>query len=189
MISSKISQTFLKKLKYRLKLYILRIAKHIIFSNTLRMFFYKKIIGIPIGKKSIIWAGNKINEASNLKIGNNVIIGPANVFLIRGGLVIGNNVNLSGFSFFISQEHDVNDPYSHTKLSPIVIKDNAWIATNSTILPGVTIGEGSVVAAGSVVTKNVPPYSVVAGNPAKEIKKRNKTIKYVLSDIHGIKWI
>ncbi len=173
----------------RLKLYTLRLNKHIFFSNVLRMFLYRKIVGIPVGENSIIWAGNRFNDASNLKIGNNVIVGPGNVFLIRGGLIVGNNVNLSGFSFYISQGHDVNDPFGHTKLSPIIINDNAWVATNSTIMPGVTIGEGAVVAAGSVVTKSVLPYSVVAGNPAREIKIRSKDIRYLLSDVHGIKWI
>jgi len=173
----------------RLRLYALRLNKHIFFSNRFRMFIYKTIVGIPIGKDSIIWAGNRINDASNLKIGSNVIVGPNNVFLIRGGLIVGNNVNLSGFSFYISQEHDVNDPFGHTKLAPIIIDDNAWIATNSTIMPGVTIGKGAVVAAGSVVTKSVPPYSVVAGNPAKEIKKRSKDIRYLLKDVSGMKWL
>ena len=104
-------------------------------------------------------------------------------------MIIGNNVNLSGFSFYISQGHDVDDPFGHTKLDPIIIDDNVWIATNSTIMPGVHVGKGAVVAAGSVVTKNVLPYSVVAGNPAKEIKKRSKDIKYLLKDVSGMKWL
>jgi acetyltransferase-like isoleucine patch superfamily enzyme len=56
-------------------------------------------------------------------------------------------------------------------------------------MPGVHVGKGAVVAAGSVVTKNVLPYSVVAGNPAKEIKKRSKDIKYLLKDVSGMKWL
>lgn len=173
----------------RLRHYLLRLNKHIFFSNSLRMFIYKIIIGIPVGKDSIIWAGNRFNDVTKFKIGANVIIGPGNVFLIRGGLIIGNNVNLSGFSFYISQGHDVDDPFGHTKLDPIIIDDNVWIATNSTIMPGVHVGKGAVVAAGSVVTKNVLPYSVVAGNPAKEIKKRSKDIKYLLKDVSGMKWL
>jgi maltose O-acetyltransferase len=153
------------------------------------MFIYRQILAIPIGLKSIIWAGNRFNDTSSLSIGSNVIIGPQNVFLIRGGMRIGNNVNISGFSFFISQSHDVNDPMGHTKLEEIIIQDNAWIATNATILPGVIVGKGAVVCAGAVVTKSVSEYSVVAGNPAVEIKKRNKQIDYLLSDVNGIKWL
>ncbi|WP_279304971.1 acyltransferase [Polynucleobacter victoriensis] len=150
---------------------------------------YKKLLNIPIGKQSIIWAGNKFNDVSSLSIADNVIIGPNNVFLIRGGLKIGNNVNVSGFSFFISQAHDVNDPMGHTSLSEIVIKDDAWVATNSTILPGVTIGKGAVVCAGAVVTKSVDDYAVVAGNPAVKIKERCPRIDYRLNDVSGIKWL
>jgi maltose O-acetyltransferase len=153
------------------------------------MFIYRKIIGIPIGKKSIIWCGNKFNDISQLEVGENVIVGPSNVFLIRGGLAIGDNVNLSGFSFFISQEHDVNDPFGHTTLSKIVIEDDVWVATHSIILPGVRVGRGAVIAAGSLVTKDVPAYTVVAGNPAKPIRKRSKDIRYRLDDICGLKWL
>nr|WP_262922778.1 DapH/DapD/GlmU-related protein [Roseivirga pacifica] len=57
-------------------------------------------------------------------------------------------------------------------LSEIVVNNDCWIASNATILAGVTIGEGSIIAAGAVVTKDIPPYSIVAGNPAKVIKSR-----------------
>lgn len=170
-------------------LYILRLNKHLFFSNRLRMFVYRKLLGMKMGKFCIIWAGNRINDASKITLGNHVIIGPNNVFLVRGGLEVGNNVNISGFSYFISQEHDVNDPWGHTKLAPIKIEDHVWVATNSTIMPGVTLGEGCVVAAGSVVVKDVPPYTVVGGNPAKPIKNRSRDIKYRLSDTRGIKWL
>lgn len=176
------------RFKTRLSAIFLRINKFIIL-NKLRMFIYKKILGLNIGENSIIWCGNIFNDITDTKIGKNVIIGPNNVFLIRGGIDIGNNVNLSGFSFFISQSHNYNDPYGHTTIAKIVIKDNAWVATASTILPGVIIGEGAVVAAGSVVVRNVPNYAVVAGNPAKIVGKRNKEIKYVLNDSTGIKWL
>jgi acetyltransferase-like isoleucine patch superfamily enzyme len=177
------------KLWRRLYAIILRLNKHIFFSNNLRMFVYRHVLNISIGSQSIVWAGNRFNDASSLYIGNNVIIGPQNIFLIRGGLRIGNNVNISGFSFFISQSHDINDPMGHTSLSEIVIKDDAWIATNSTILPGVTIGKGAVVCAGAVVTKSVDDYAVVAGNPAVKIKERFPRIDYQLNDVNGIKWL
>ncbi len=177
------------KILRRLRAIVLRLNKHMWFSNACRMFIYKKILGIPVGKGSIIWAGNKFNDVSNLSIANNVIVGPHNVFLIRGGLRVGNNVNISGFSFFISQSHDVNDPMAHTSLKEIVIKDGAWIATNATILPGVTVGKGAVVCAGAVVTKSVDDYAVVAGNPAVKIKERSRRIDYLLNDVNGMKWL
>ena len=62
----------------------------------------------------------------------------------------------------------------------VVIIDRAWISCRVVILPGVTVGEGAVVAAGAVVTKNVPPYTIVAGVPAKEVGKRTKDLRYKL---------
>jgi acetyltransferase-like isoleucine patch superfamily enzyme len=64
-----------------------------------------------------------------------------------------------------------NKDWSVVNSAPIIIKDNAWIGMNSIILKGVTIGEGAIIAAGSVVTKDVPDWTIVAGNPAKEVKK------------------
>jgi len=142
-----------------------------------------------IGVETLILAGNKFNVIDNVSIGSNVIIGPSNVFLARGGVRIGNNVNISGFSYFISQSHDVNDPDGRTCLGQIVIRDNAWIATHAIVMPGITIGIGAVVAAGSVVVEDVPDYAVVAGNPAKRIKTRSSTIRYKLKDTQGIKWL
>ena len=82
-----------------------------------------------------------------------------------------------GVSLF-AENHNFSDPTLPMKdqgvtVSFVTIEDDCWIASNSTILAGVTIGTGSVVAAGSVVTKDVPPYSVVAGSPAVVIKSRN----------------
>lgn len=181
--------TLHKRTTNRLKLIALRLAKHLIFSNRLRMWLYRSFLGMEMGNDCIIWAGNRFNDISSLSMGNNVIVGPGNVFLVRGGIEIGNNVNLSGFSFFISQSHDVNNPYGHTSLAKIRIKDDAWVATNSMIMPGVTIGRGAVVAAGSVVVKDVPDYCVVAGNPARQIGTRSPDIRYRLADTKGMKWL
>jgi maltose O-acetyltransferase len=184
-----ICPTICDRVLRRLKLIILRLAKHLFFSNRLRMWLYRSILGMEMGHDCIVWTGNKFNVISGFSMGNNVIVGPSNVFLIRGGIEIGNNVNISGFSFFISQSHDVNDPYGHTLLSKIRIKDDAWVATHSMIMPGVTIGRGAVIASGAVVVNDVPDYVVVAGNPAKQVATRSPDIRYRLRDINGIKWL
>lgn len=178
-----------RALKRRLLTYILLLNRYIFFSNRLRMWVYRKVLKLKIGENSILWVGNKINAPEELTIGRNTIIGPNNVFLSRGGVEIGNNVNISGFCFFISQGHALSgSDFTKTKLKKIQIKDRAWIATNSTIMPGVTIEEGGVVGAGSVVTKNVEPWNIVAGNPARVIGVREIDENYSLDDQRGLKW-
>ena len=91
-------------------------------------------------------------------------------------IVIGAQATVSQGVKLCSASHDISSRIMELTTSPIYIGENAWVAGWSIILPGVTIGEGAVVSAGSVVTKDVEPWSVVGGNPAKFIKKR------VLSD-------
>ena len=92
-------------------------------------------------------------------------------FFGRGGITIGNDVFIGPKVNLITINHDPNpENRSATYGRPIVIEDKAWIGINSTILPGVRIGYGAIVGAGSVVTKDVPPMTVVAGNPARFIK-------------------
>jgi acetyltransferase-like isoleucine patch superfamily enzyme len=88
-----------------------------------------------------------------------------------GGITIGDNVLIGPKVNLVSENHPI-DPTQRKSLigKPIVIKDNAWIGASATILPGITVGENSIVAAGSIVTKDVPDNTIVAGNPAKQIK-------------------
>ena len=90
-----------------------------------------------------------------------------NGIIFEGGVLIAPNVKI------ISANHDVNDYSKHIDAEPIYIKKNVLIGAGATILPGIKIGEGSIVGSNSVVTKNVPSFTVVAGNPAKIIKKVN----------------
>ena len=88
-----------------------------------------------------------------------------------GGINIGDNVLIGPKVTLVSESHPI-DPLQRRSLigKPIVIKNNAWIGASATILPGITVGENSIVAAGSIVTKNVPDNTIVAGNPAKYLK-------------------
>ncbi|EFO3596123.1 acyltransferase, partial [Escherichia coli] len=96
----------------------------------------------------------------------------------RGGVTIGSNVSISPYVRIITASHDVNCPNFSLILKPVIIKDYVWICTSSIILPGVTLGYGAIVAAGAVVTKNIPDYAIVAGNPAKVIGYRSETLHY-----------
>lgn len=96
----------------------------------------------------------------------------------RGGLIIERYVSVSPDVHFITASHDIESSDFSLTLLPIVVNDYSWIGSRATILPGVTIGTGAVVAAGSVVTKNVGEFEVVAGIPAKPIGYRNCKLKY-----------
>jgi len=132
-----------------------------------------------LGKKSTIESFSTINNGvGDVIIGDNTLIGMSNVII--GPVNIGNNVIFAQNIVASGLNHeytDVNVPISQQKIliAPIVIEDDCWIAANSVITSGVTIGKHSVVAGGSVVTKSIPPYSVAAGNPAKVIKQYDFT--------------
>lgn len=146
-------------------------------------------LGVKAAPHAIIWCGAKMNHPQNITIGQNSIVGPETVFLSQGGVVIGKNVNISGFSYIISQEHNVHSPGLETILDTVFIDDFAWLATNVTILPGVRIGRGALVAAGAVVSKDVAPHTVVGGVPAKKIGMRSRDIRYHTKDDRGLKWL
>ncbi|MDE6834068.1 MAG: sugar O-acetyltransferase [Ruminococcus sp.] len=107
----------------------------------------------------------------NTVIGKNCMIQQCCTFFDRGGITIGNGVFIGPKVNLVTLNHDLNLPNrSATIAKPIVIKDNVWIGINATVLQGVTVGENAVIGAGAVVTKDVPPNTVVAGNPAQIIK-------------------
>lgn len=105
----------------------------------------------------------------NVKIGENVIIMSNCLMMAAGGITIEDNTMIAANVQLISNNHDV-EHRSIITCKPVHIKKNCWIGAGATILAGVTIGENSIVGAGSIVTKNVPDNVVVAGNPAKIIK-------------------
>ena len=133
-----------------------------------------------IGKKTGLYRGFEIRAPWKLKIGANSIIGHRALLDARNGLVIGNNVNLSNEVMIWTMHHDYNSPDFIQTGKMVIIEDYVWICSRAIILPGVHIGKGAVVAAGAVVTKNVPPFTVVGGIPAKAICLRNKNIAYSL---------
>ncbi|MBY6683241.1 acyltransferase [Rhodococcus sp. BP-316] len=113
-------------------------------------------------------------------IGSNSIIGNDCFLDGRSGLIIGNNVNIGGHVQIFTLEHDVQAKDFGVDGGPVEIGDRVYIASRSTILPGVAIGEGAVVAAGAVVTRNVEPFTIVGGVPARKIGERNPAINYTL---------
>jgi acetyltransferase-like isoleucine patch superfamily enzyme len=150
---------------------------------SLRIFLYRKI-GMKIGDNCVVRRGVYLGSPNELEVGDGSFIGRASLYC-TGGVRIGKKVNISDGVVVITAKHDVNSPAFEALYMPIAVGDWAWIATNAIILAGVTIGEGAVVAAGAVVTKDVAPYSVVGGNPAKVIGERKKqAFTYVPGNYH-----
>jgi acetyltransferase-like isoleucine patch superfamily enzyme len=130
-----------------------------------------EIIGREIDTSTIIFVPFYTNFGRFITIGKNVFINHACSFLDMGGITIEDNVLIAPKVNLITENHLLNsDDRKSLICKPIVIKRNAWIGAAATILPGVTIGENAVVAAGALVTTDVPPNTVVGGVPAKFIK-------------------
>ena len=131
-----------------------------------------EIIGQQIEGSTTIFTPFHTNFGKHIRIGKNVFINHACTFLDLGGIVIEDDVLIGPKVSIITENHPVNpNERKMLDLKSVLIKRNAWIGANAIVLPGVTIGENSVVAAGAVVTKDVPANTVVAGVPAKVIKK------------------
>jgi acetyltransferase-like isoleucine patch superfamily enzyme len=130
-----------------------------------------EIIGSEIDASTIIFVPFYTNFGQFITIGKNVFINHACSFLDMGGITIEDNVLIGPKVNLITENHPLNPADRRALIcKPIVIKRNAWIGAAATILYGVTIGENSIVAAGAVVTSDVPPNSIVGGVPAKFIK-------------------
>ena len=149
---------------------------------------------VTVGRFAIIrgsrqYGGAQLGEG--LIVGNNSNIGPYCYVGCSGGIRIGNNVMMAPRCSLFAENHNFDD-MSQTlkaqgiKRAPIDIEDDCWIASHSVILAGVTIGRGSVVAAGSVVTKSMPPYSIIAGVPARVIKSRAPNTPPSVADAEAI---
>ena len=152
-------------------------------SNIIRILFLRTFqIGedVKIGRSVLIARGADIRSPWNISIGNNVIINKNVVLDGRGGLTIGNNVDIAQDSIIWTAQHDYNDDYHKYVQAPVTIEDYVWLASRTLILPGVVVGRGAVVAAGSVVTKDVEPMRVVGGMPAKVITERKSKLLYKL---------
>lgn len=150
--------------RYILKLNKIPIIRNVFFIKNIIM----KILKFP---KTTTFNENFYLSAPTLQIGENV--GLADTFIIAyAPIIIGNNCSFSFKNMIITSTHDFSD-FSTVIAEPITIGNNVWITSNVTILPGVNIGDNTVIGAGSVVTKNIPPNVFAAGNPCKVIKKIN----------------
>lgn len=157
-------------------------------SYTLRHGWYRTLLGAEIGEGSSLLMGCRFyfyrlfgKGAGGLTVGRRCIVNRDCYFDLRGGISLGDDVSVSPEVAFITSEHLADDPAFGVRDAPIRVGDRAWIGSRATILPGVTIGEGAVVAAGAVVAKDVEPFAIVGGTPAKKLRERSRELTYELA--------
>lgn len=132
---------------------------------------FSKLIGNAVDETFGIFPPFYTDYGKNITIGANVFINSGCCFQDQGGIEIGNHVLIGQQVVIATLNHDlIPEKRGNMVPSPVHIEDDVWIGAHATILPGVTIGRGAVIAAGAVVTKDVPEYAVVAGVPAKIMK-------------------
>ncbi|WP_258436943.1 sugar O-acetyltransferase [Helicobacter monodelphidis] len=133
---------------------------------------FSEIIGQKVDESVWILPPFYVDYGRNIRVGKRFFMNQNCTFMDRGGITIGDDVFIAPKCNLTTINHDFN-PYNRraTFCKPIVIGDRVWIGIGATICPGVTIGENSIIAAGSVVTKDIPPNVIVGGNPARVIKK------------------
>lgn len=160
---------------------------HNLIAKILNLFFWSK--DIVVGENSIIKRG-VFFQKKKLIVGNDVYIGPDSYIHAGGGVFIGNGTIIGPKVKIWSVNHEYNNleilPYTRKVLEyPVKIGKGCWIGLDVKICPNVTIGDGVVIAMGSVVTKDMPSFSIVGGNPAKVIKSRysNEDERLKLEDL------
>jgi maltose O-acetyltransferase len=147
-------------------------------SHALRKLFYRTVMKIEIGETSFIFCRAHFDTRSGFKMGSHSTINEECRLDNRGGITIGDNVSISPQVCILTADHDPGSPTFAGRQRAVRIDDHVFIGTRAIILPGITIGRGAVVAAGSVVTREVPPLAIVAGSPAREIGRRDPTLDY-----------
>lgn len=137
-----------------------------------------RTMGVGVGKLVSVFRGVTVQGAERILLEDGVVVGWHSHLDGRGGLHIGRDVAIAQGAMIVTAEHDYDSPYFVQRNAPVRIGRRAWIATRATILPGVEIGEGAVVAAGAVVCKDVGSFSIVGGVPARPIGARTRDLRY-----------
>lgn len=153
-------------------------------SYHVRKFIYRHCFGAHIAKHAVICWGAEIRMHTKLEIGIGSIIGDKAILDARNGIKIGEYVNFSTGVHIWTEQHDHRDPWfacNSDESFGVTIGNRAWLGPGTTVLHSVHIGEGAVLAAGAVATKDIPPYEIWAGIPAKKIGERNRDLKYVFN--------
>lgn len=147
--------------------------------SVLRHAWYRAVVGMTIARGAslqrdlYVYVGARGHSGlRGIAIGARSVVGRACCLDGRGGLTIGTNVVVSPGVWLLTDGHDADDPDFPEVLAPVEIQDDVWLGSRATVLPGVTIGTGAAVAPGAVVSKDVPPYAIVSGVPARPVGTR-----------------
>lgn len=168
-------------IKLNLKKIILALTNtliSIIVFFAVRRVLLRIFIGAKVGNFVTIHRSVKFFDFKKLTIGDYSTVNYGCYLDNRAEIEIGCNVNISHNVRIYTLGHDINSPTAATVGRKVKICDNVWIFPNVLIMPGVTVGEGAVIYPGSVVTKDIPPFNIMAGNPASFIKLRSRDISY-----------
>jgi maltose O-acetyltransferase len=148
-------------------------------SYRLRHAWYRHVLGVAVGRGSAVqmgcyvwFYGPRQMRQGGLRIGERTLINRGCTLDARGGLEIGDDVSVSAEVMLLTADHAYDAPGFTLEERPTVIGSKVWIGVRAIVLPGVTVGHGAVVGAGAVVTRDVPPLTVVAGAPARIIGRR-----------------
>lgn len=148
-------------------------------SHTVRLYILRRF-GLKIGKYSSIHMGCRIYYPWNISIGNHSVVNPFCLLDGRAGLAIGDNVSISEQSIILSLEHDPQSADFANRGAMTVIEDYVWLGMRAMIMPGKRVGKGAIIASGAIVTKDVAPFNIEGGVPAKKIGSRNPSLRYEL---------
>ena len=147
-------------------------------SHTIRLLYYRNVLGFKIGPSSYILMDAWFDYKGNFTMGEGSVVNQKCRLDNRGGITIGNSVSISAEVCILTADHDLQSPSFEGRTRPVVIGDFVFIGTRAMLLPGVVIHEGAAVGAGAVITKDVMPYTVVAGVPASVIGARSRDLSY-----------
>jgi acetyltransferase-like isoleucine patch superfamily enzyme len=165
-------------LRFDLLLYVTNRVVARVPSHTFRLSWYRRVMGFEIDKGSRIFMDAWIDGRRGFRMGRNSVINQKCRLDNRGGITIGDSVSISAEVCILTADHDLQSPDFAGREKPVEIGGHVFIGTRATILPGVRIGRGAAVATGAVVTKDIEPFTIVAGVPAKPIGRRPENLDY-----------
>lgn len=170
----------------QLEMSVLSLIAHL--PNHLIRVWALRAAGAQIHRSATVYHGFQVRSANKLSIDARANIGDHAILDARGGISIGRDVNLSTGVNIWTAQHAWNDPDFGFVTGAVIVGDHVWLSTRVTVLPGVRIGEGAVVAAGSVVTNDLDAWGLYAGVPARFVRPRTPGLDYRLPTAREKAW-